>query len=438
MKIEIVKTGINGEGIGYIQNKPIFVPNALVGEWVDVEVVQSMKTYSLGKVNKILKQSSSRVQPKCGVQKSCGACPLMITQYEQQCEMKMEILKQSLIKYAQINPRLIQPILKSEDKLGYRNQCKLPFGMEERELVTGMYQPNSNYFKPIERCLIHEAGIERVRKELLDILNEFKFKAYDFHQKKGLRSLVIRGLENHYQITLVSGEHEFPSAMVEAIMQIRGVVSLWQSVLTQKKSVEIFGSKMIHLAGTRTLDFNFMGYEMMLSPRSFFQLNTKQAEKLYQVIESMVPDQCQMIVEAYSGIGGISLALHHKAQEIVGIESIKDAVVNANMIAAKNKIKNVKFVCDDAAFKLEYYAKKKNVDVLVVDPPRSGLDDAMLNTILKSKIKHIIYVSCNPATLGKNLAVLKDRYEVKKVQPIDMFPQTQHVESVVLLTKVHK
>ena len=435
MKIEIVKTGINGEGIGYYNNKPVFVPHVLSGEIADVEIVEQNKGYSIGKAKKIIQSSSKRVQPKCKVQKSCGACPLMIADYEKQCEMKTEILKQSLIKYAHVDPKLIQPILKSEKIFGYRNQCKLPFGMEDRELVTGMYIPNSNYFNGIEHCIIHEEGIERVRKQLLAILNQFKFKAYDFHQKKGLRSLVIRAMQDNYQITLVGGEHEIPQACIEAIMQIEGVVSFWQSVLTQKKSVDIFGNKMILLAGSKTLDFKFKEFEMQLSPRSFFQLNTKQAEKLYDVIASMVPVHTNLLVEAYSGIGGISLTLHDKAKEIIGIESIKDAVVNANMIAEKNKLDHVKFVCDDAAYKLEYYAKKRQIDVLVVDPPRSGLDEMMLSTILKSKIKNIIYVSCNSATLGKNLAVLSERYQVKKIQPVDMFPQTQHVETIVLLQR---
>ena len=176
------------------------------------------------------------------------------------------------------------------------------------------------------------------------------------------------------------------------------------------------------------------GLDLEISPRSFFQLNTKQAIQLYRTIASMISGNYEFIVEAYSGIGAISLYLKDKAKEIIGIESIKDAVVNANRNAKKNGCAHVSFVCDDAANKLVYLSKKRTIDVLVVDPPRSGLDDAMLECILRSKIKEIVYVSCNAATLGKNLAVLQSCYHVEKVVPIDMFPHTPHVETVVLLS----
>ena len=193
---------------------------------------------------------------------------------------------------------------------------------------------------------------------------------------------------------------------------------------------------MMHLAGETSLAMELDGLKLQISPRSFFQLNSKQAVQLYRTIASMVKEDNELIVEAYSGIGAISLYLKDKAKEIIGIESIKDAVVNANQNAALNGCEHVSFLCDDAANKLTYLSKKRSIDVLVVDPPRSGLDDAMLDCILRSKIKNIIYVSCNPATLGKNLAVLSSRYNVDKIQPIDIFPHTPHVETVALLSKL--
>ena len=192
---------------------------------------------------------------------------------------------------------------------------------------------------------------------------------------------------------------------------------------------------MIHLAGDTSLALTFDGLQLQISPRSFFQLNSAQAVQLYRTIASMVKEGNELIVEAYSGIGAISLYLKDKAKEIIGIESIKDAVVNANQNAKLNGCGHVSFLCDDAASKLTYLSKKRAIDVLVVDPPRSGLDDAMLDCILRSKIKNIVYVSCNPATLGKNLAVLGYRYNVEKIQPIDMFPHTPYVEAVVSLKR---
>lgn len=435
MKVSIMKTGINGEGIGYIDRTPVFIPGALVDEVVDIDVTEKNKRYMHGKVNRIIKKSSDRKEPKCPMQHVCGGCPLMIVDYKKQLDYKYDILRQSLIKYAQVNPRLLEKVRPSEDSYGYRNQCKLPCAMEDGRLTTGMYIPNSNYFAEVENCIVHEKGLEKVRLQILKVLNAYRLKAYDYHQKAGIRSLILRGFDGKYQCTIVSGEHPLTKEVIDDLMQIEGMVSLWQSYNTVKKTPDIFGPKMIHLAGEKQLHITFDELQLAISPRSFFQLNTKQAKQLYRTIKELVPERNKLLVEAYSGIGAISLYVKDKAEEIIGIESIKDAVVNANANAKKNNAEHVSFLCADAADKLTYIAKNRSIDTLIVDPPRSGLDDEMLMCILKSKIKNIIYVSCNPATLGKNLAVLQDRYTVKKVIPLDMFPNTPHVETIVKLIR---
>lgn len=438
MKLKIIKTGINGEGIGYLERTPVFVPDVLIDEEVDVKLINREKRYAQGKCMRILKKSDDRIKPKCFVQSECGACPLMIARYPKQLEYKYDILKQSLIKYAQINPKLIEKLKANERIFGYRNQCKLPCNMDNDVLVTGMYIPGSNYFQAIETCIIHEPGIERVRKDVLKILNKYHMKAYDYHQKTGIRSLVIRGFDDNYQCTIISGEEEFSETMISELSKIKGMFSLWQNIHTIKKSTDVFGKTMIFLANERYLPIHMDGLTLQISPRSFFQLNTLQAQTLYHTIADMVGTGNQLIVEAYSGIGAISLYLKDKAKQIIGIESIKDAVVNANHNAKLNNCKHVSFVCADAADKLTYISKKETIDVLVVDPPRTGLDDAMLDCIMKSKIKSIVYISCNPATLGKNLSVLQQRYLVKRVVPVDIFSHTAHVESVVLLRRKTK
>ena len=297
-----------------------------------------------------------------------------------------------------------------------------------------MFMPNSNYFIDVKKCWIHEDGLERVRMDIMHVLNTHGCVSYNPHDKKGIRNLVVRGFDNRYQCTIVTGNDELDERLVSDLMRIKGLTSLWQSIHTIKKTPEVFGNKMMHLAGETSLAMELDGLKLRISPRSFFQLNSKQAVQLYRTIASMVKENNELIVEAYSGIGAISLYLKDKAKEIIGIESIKDAVVNANQNAALNGCEHVSFLCDDAANKLTYLSKKRSIDVLVVDPPRSGLDDAMLECILRSKIKNIIYVSCNPATLGKNLAVLCSRYNVDRIQPIDIFPHTPHVETVVLLS----
>ncbi|WP_071440707.1 23S rRNA (uracil(1939)-C(5))-methyltransferase RlmD [Traorella massiliensis] len=434
MKIEIKKSGINGEGIGYVDRQPVFVEGALPSETVEAEIIEKNKTYMTAKTRQIIHKSKHRCTPKCHIYKQCKACSLMIADYELQCQMKEENLKQSLMKYASVSSSLVRPIIKSDQIFHYRNACKIPFGMEGKKLVTGMFQPNSNYFTPIEECIVHDKQIERIRKEILIILNDYHYKAYDSSVKKGFRTLAIRLLGNHAQVTLVTGEDVIDEECVQRILKIPSVISLWQSIHTQKKTVEIFGNKMIPLSEKRFLDFDLKGVHVKLSPRSFFQLNTQQANRLYDIVKEEA-GQVNLLVEAYSGIGGISFTLRDNAKEIIGIESVKDAVVNANMSAKENRLDHMHFICDDAAYKLEYLSKHKEIDMLVVDPPRSGLDENMLNVILRSRIKKIIYISCNPATLGKNLAVLKKKYQVNKVIPLDMFPQTAWIESVTVLTR---
>ena len=437
MKVTIKKTGINGEGIGYIDRMPVFVPQALIGEEVEIRIVDKQKRYATAELLRMVKSSKNRIRPKCFIQNTCGACPLMIARYPAQLEYKQDLLKQSLIKYAQIDPRKVARVKASEDVFGYRNQFKLPCAMEEGRLVSGLFMPNSNYFIDVKKCWIHEDGLERVRMDIMHVLNTHDCVSYNPHDKKGIRNLVVRGFDNRYQCTIVTGNEELDERLISDLMRIKGLTSLWQSIHTIKKTPEVFGNKMMHLAGETSLAMELDGLKLRISPRSFFQLNSKQAVQLYRTIASMVKENNELIVEAYSGIGAISLYLKDKAKEIIGIESIKDAVVNANQNAALNGCEHVSFLCDDAANKLTYLSKKRSIDVLVVDPPRSGLDDAMLECILRSKIKNIIYVSCNPATLGKNLAVLCSRYNVDRIQPIDIFPHTPHVETVALLSKLN-
>ena len=434
MKVEIIKSGINGEGIGYIDKKPVFIPNALVGEVVEVTIKEKMGSYMIAQIEKILKKSPQRVTPFCECYRTCKACTLMHANYQEQCHMKEENLKQALRKYANVNSKLVQNILPSREEFYYRNSCKIPFKMENKKLVCGMYQPNSNYFIPITTCVIHEKEVERVKKEILKILNEEHLQSYDIHTKQGMRTLVIRHIQGKIQVTLVTGEDTLSEIVIQKIMQIEGVISLFQSIHTQKKSADVFGNKMILLAGERYLDFSLFDVNLKLSPRSFFQLNTKSAYTLYDYVKSLV-GKVDLLVECYCGIGGISFALKDQAKRIIGIESVKDAVINANMSAKENHLDHMQFICDDAAHKLEYISKKEKIDCLVVDPPRTGLDDNMIQTLLRSKIKKIVYISCNPATLGKNLAQLNQRYKVEIIQPLDMFPQSAHVETVVLMSK---
>lgn len=435
MKTTIKKWGINGEGIAYLNKKPVFIEGAIPNETVRFSITKENRNYSIGQLEEVIEPVSSRRYTLCPIAKNCGGCAMMHVQYKAQCKMKEQILKEALKKYAHYSKK-IEPIIKNENPLGYRNSCKLPFGLKNNRLVCGMYAKNSQNFVEMDRCFIHSKHIERVRHEVLDILNEFNAKPYNKTFQTGYRTLVIKEFNEQLQVILVTGKDKISDELIERLANIEGVDSLWQSIKLDD-NIDVFGKHMIHLSKEKNISIHLNDFNLSLLPRSFFQLNTKQAIKMYQLISDWMP-KSKCIVEAYSGIGAISLFLKDKAEKIIGIEYIQDAVDNANENATINQAKNVHFICGDAGQELVKLSKTQRIDSLVVDPPRTGLDNTMKKTILSSNIKNIIYVSCNPSTLAKDLNQLQEKYTIHKIQPFDLFSQTQHVETVVLMSKVQK
>lgn len=431
MKTTIKKWGINGEGIAFYEGKPVFIENAIPEEEIEFDIKSDENTYFIGEMTRLVTQSSKRRYPLCPIWKECGGCALMHVKYPAQCKMKETNLKETLIKYANYKGKIL-PILKNPEPLAYRNSCKLPFGEEYGELFTGMYERDSNHFQKMERCYVHSKLLESTRQEVLKIMNEHHLKMYDDRKKTGFRTLVMKEFDGKIQIIFVTGKEELSEEFISDLTKLEQVVSIWKSVKTENKR-ELFGD-MRFIWGQEKMSLQLEDIQLSLLPRSFFQLNTKQSVNLYNVVKDWMP-KSNVTVEAYSGIGAISLFIKDKAKEIIGIESIQDAVDNANENAELNNAKNVSFICEDAGKALSSLVQEKQVDTLIVDPPRSGLDDVMKQTILKSKIKTMIYVSCNPATLSKDFGVLQKEYRIVKIQPVDMFSQTPHVESVTLLVR---
>lgn len=435
MRTEIKRWGINGEGVAYIDKKATFVPGAIVDEVVEIEITEEKETYNIAKLVEVIEPSKYRRHPFCPVWKACGGCSLMSVNYKGQCKMKGSILKDSLEKYAHYTGRIL-PIVKNPEPLAYRNSCKLPFGRVEDRIVTGMYERNTTNFVGLERCYTHSRTIEKVRKEIEDIVNKYDLFIYNREKGDGLKTLVLKEYDQKVQVVFITGEDVLPEEMVQDVAQIEEVCSVWQSVRSKfEESHELFGEKMIHLALEEKIEVQLNQYAASILPRSFFQLNTKQAIQMYEEVARITPE-CNVIVEAYSGIGAISLFVHDKAKKVIGIESILDAVENAEENAQRNGIENMDFIHGDAAKELSYVKRVEKVDCLIVDPPRTGLNDEMKEAILDSEIETMIYVSCNPSTLAKDLDVLQQKYRILSVQPFDMFSQTGLVETVVLLKKL--
>ena len=426
--------GINGEGIGYDHGVPVFIPGALMHETVDVKITQEKEKYKTAKLIRVIRKSKDRVEPECRYCDSCRACTLMHLKYERQLNYKKQTLKQALKKYADIDMPV--SIIKNDNIYHYRNKFKLPFGMEKGKIVTGMYESERGRFVPIEDCIIHEEVLEKVRKQILEIMNKYKLKAYNERTREGYRSLIMRTFNNKIALVFVVGDNTDLEPMLSDLTRIEEVSSIYYSVNTNKKYINALENDLVHVFGKNCLNARINNLKLVFTPKSFFQLNTRQAEVLYDEAVSLIDENDEEVLEAYCGVGVMSLMAARKAKHVTGVEIVPDAIDNAKKNARYNKIDNVDFVVGDSGSVMEEISKEKQLDCLIVDPPRTGLDEKMINSILNSNAKKLIYVSCNPSTLAKNLNVLKEYYNIESIRAIDVFSNTEHVESIVYLVRM--
>ena len=360
-----------------------------------------------------------------------AADPLII---DGQLAIKMQLLENALYKYAEYEGK-IEGIVKSDDVYGYRNKCNLPIISYNGKLVNALYKQGSNHPCLITTCFIHEESVEEIRRKILDVLNRYKLQAYDRREKKGMRQLIVRAFDKGAQAVLVTGNDTLKENVIADLKKIKGLKSLFQGINTVRDPIRMMPEKLRPLFGKEKIEVKSLNYELELSPQAFFQLNHKQAEQIYKDAAALIEEKQKLIIEGYCGIGTISLAMHDKAEKIIGIEIIEKAIKDAKDNAKKNKVENVEYRCGDAAKEIRKIVEKEKADVIVVDPPRTGLDDELLKTLLKSKAKQIIYISCNPSTLGKDLYILKKEYEIHLVRGYDMFPNTPLVETLVELVR---
>ena len=432
MKLEIKKLGINGEGIGYYHRKPVFVRGCFPDEVVDVQIEKDNSTYYTAKINKILKVSKYRCKRKCE-NEACVSCPLIEMDYEAQLLHKTDIFTESIEKYSDLENTKIYAIQKNpiED---YRNQLKLPFCLGKRGLSLGTYLNESNYTVPIRNCYVQNEKLNEVSEKILDVLNQHKVRLFQKGKAEGVRFMLLRGFGKEYQLTLVVSSHCIPDKVYEDVQKIEEVVSIYESVITDRQPKTFFKKDIKHIYGRKKIKCEMDDFTFFLSPSAFFQLNACQASYMYQLASSYV-EEGETVLDAYCGIGSLTLYLSRKAEKVIGIESNYQAIADARKNAEYNRIRNVEFVAGDAARKLSEYARKLHFNTIVVDPPRSGLSDDMIAAILRSRPEKIVYVSCNPTTLAKNLSELKLQYEVVEITPFDMFSETPLVESVSYLER---
>lgn len=429
----IKKIGINGEGIGYLNRKPIFIMGALIEDEVTVTKTTNKGSYFIADEFKISKKSPHRIEPLCKIVDTCKGCPLMPLHMQQQHQTKIDHVKQSFIKYAHtdLSKLVFHP---NSTPYAYRNQCKFVLGKLKDKVVSGLFALESNHLVAIDVCVVHDPQIETIRQSVHQILQQHQTEIYTSKSKSGLKHVVIRTLQNQATVTLTGTFETIDGDLVHNLSQIKDVVGIFYSKQADRKSHLVFGPSTIHLAGKPYLTFDFMNLKLQIAPASFFQLNTAVAQKLYQHAINFV-QQDEVVVEAFSGIGVLSLLASKKAKKVIGIDINPQAIVDAQANAKLNNCTNVSFKKLDATKGLKDLVKQEKINTLMVDPPRTGLQPVFCQTLNDSKIKTIIYISCNPSTAAKDTALLQKSYRLVQIDAFDMFSHTPLVETVMVFKR---
>ncbi|MGO4889807.1 23S rRNA (uracil(1939)-C(5))-methyltransferase RlmD [Anaerobacillus sp. MEB173] len=438
--LTIKRLGINGEGVGYFKKQVVFVPGALPNEEIVAEVTNVHTKYAEAKIKKIRKKSPDRIKPLCPVYDQCGGCQLQHLSYEAQLREKRDIVRQAFERHTKLTEKQlkIKETIGMEDPWKYRNKSQLQVGKEKEKVIAGLYGLNSHKLIDISECMIQHPTTNKVTQRVKMILQDLNIPIYDERKREGLvRTIVTRvGFESgEIQLVLVTTEKEIPrkELLLYKIQDaLPEVTSILQNINGQKTSL-IFGDETVHLQGEEVIQETLGDVSFELSARAFFQLNPKQTVKLYDEVKKAAQlTGKERVVDAYCGVGTIGLWLAPHAAEIRGMDVILESIDDANVNAAKHGFTHATYVEGKAEYWLPRWVKEGwKPDVIVVDPPRTGCDDKLLNTIINVKPKRLVYVSCNPATLAKDCdKLVKAGFKINFLQPVDMFPHTAHVEVV--------
>ncbi|EJT6153913.1 23S rRNA (uracil(1939)-C(5))-methyltransferase RlmD [Clostridium perfringens] len=442
---DIISQGYEGEGIAKIDNKyPIFIEGALKGEKVKVRIVKVNKNFAYGKLMEVLEASEERVNPPCAIYKRCGGCKLQHASYKAQLDFKWDRVKDCVSKIGKLDPSIVKYPLGMENPWRYRNKVQLPIGLINGEVKIGFFAPRSHDIIDMESCLIQDEIGDKVVKLTREWIEKFNIRPYnvdgEYDEKGIVRHIMIRRgfTTNEVMVVLVTNgeklphKEEFVDLMVKNIPGIKSVI---QNINSKKTNV-ILGLESKTLWGEDTISDYIGDFRFNISPLSFFQVNPTQTEVLYgKALEYANLTGNEEVFDAYCGTGTITLFLSQKAKKVYGVEIIPQAIDNAWINAKENKVENVEFFVGESEVVIpDLINKGVKADVVVVDPPRKGCDKKLLDAITNIDAKKIVYVSCDPSTLGRDLQVLEENgYKTLEVQPVDMFPNTAHIENVALL-----
>ena len=441
--IKIDSYGHEGEGVGKINNFTVFVKGAIKGETVKIKLIKVNKTYGIAKLLEVIVPSQHREKPVCSIYKRCGGCNLQHISYTEQLNFKTQRVKDVMERVGKLEDAKIHNTIGMEFPYNYRNKVQLPVGSIDSEVVVGFYAPRSHDIINMEHCYIQSKLGDKVILILKEWMKENKIKPYDEKTHSGIiRHIMLReGFRTkEVMVVIVTNGAKLPNAkslvqkLRENILNLKSVI---QNINEDKTNV-ILGQKSITLWGQDTISDYIGDFRFNISPLSFFQVNPIQTEVLYnKAMEYADLNGDEIVFDAYCGTGTISLFLSKKAKMVFGVEIIPQAIDNANENKKENNVNNVEFIVGKSEEEIPKLIKSGiNPDVIVLDPPRKGCEESLLHAIAEAAPKKIVYVSCDPATLARDLRILEDlNYKTVEIQPVDMFPQSAHIENVTLLTR---
>lgn len=427
-------------------NFPFFVENALINEEGIIEITEVHKTFGLGKIKKLFpdKLSKERVDPKCPIYDECGGCHLLHMSYDAQLAFKKQRVIDAFKKIGGFeNPQVLDPI-KSVNQFHYRNKVQIPFGFVNKKTVCGFYKRESHDIIPLDSCLLQSELTTNIVKFVKNICNELMIRGYDESTNTGdIKHVLLKEStkNNEIMLTLVTKEKQIKNLdlLVKKIVdKFSNVTSVIQNINKEKTNV-ILGDTNVLLFGKNYIVDEILGHDFLIGPMSFFQVNTKTTSLLYQTAINLGHfSKNEVVIDAYSGIGTIGICLSDKVKEVYQVEIVEEAWKLSKENIKLNNVENIHTFNNDAVKQIEIWKKEnKQIDSIIVDPPRKGLDVKLMDAIFAMNIKKIVYISCDVSTMARDIKYLSSLdYLFDVIQPVDMFPNTLHVETVVCLKRL--
>ncbi|BDU50648.1 23S rRNA (uracil(1939)-C(5))-methyltransferase RlmD [Haliovirga abyssi] len=429
INVKIDKIAFGGEGLGFYENLAVFVPMSVPGDIVKIKIISVKKNYARGLIEEILEKSSGRIEPRCKYFNKCGGCNFMMMDYKTQLDCKTDIVK-NLIRDEKV---IVNKTLGSKNSYNYRNKVIQPFGTKNHKIISGFYMKKTHEVVDMDNCIIQPKISNKIIRKIKEIAQKQSITIYNEKKHSGfLRNVMVRvNKKNEAMVVFIinSNKYEVLNPLIKKLTDsIKEIKSVYVSFNTIKTNVAL-GKKVKRLYGEYFLYEDICGYKFRISPKSFFQINLFQTERLYNLVLDLLGDiKNKNILDAYSGTGTISTLMSKRAKFVYGIEMVESSVKDAKLTAKENSIKNVEFITGKVEDEID---KLKDIDIVVFDPPRKGLDSSIIKVLGKRKIENIIYISCDPSTFIRDVKLLEEYgYILEEVHPVDMFPQTSHIEVV--------